>query len=330
MQEDLAVTVLMTVYNGSRFLAEAIRSILVQRFRDYEFLIIDDASNDGSVSVLKDFAAKDARIRLILNEQNKGQTACLNQGIHEARGVWIARQDADDVSLTGRLQSQWDVVRKNPSLAIVGVNGWVINEQGATAGMIHAPLTDGGIRWSMPFCNPFIHTGVMFRRQWPDGSPVLYNEEFRICQDWELWGRVLTRGSGTNLPQRLVAYRHHEGSLSHGNQEITQREMKIIARHYFQANFPNVSFQSTDEVLLYEFQNGLTDINRRKVWIFYEKLKKEWPGKNISQAVAVHHFQAAGSTGLKAPTSLLKEMYYAFQAAPGWTSKTVLRRISGL
>jgi hypothetical protein len=320
MRDHPAVTVLMTVYNGGRFLAEAIRSILEQDFRDYEFLIIDDASSDGSVSVLKDFAVIDDRIRLILNEGNKGQTACLNQGLSEARGEWVARQDADDLSLPGRLRSQWQAAQKTPGLMIVGVNGWVIDEQGACKGMIHAPVVDDGIRWALPFRNPFIHAGVMFRRQWSDGSPVLYDEDFRICQDWELWTRLLEQGEGMNLPQRLVAYRHQDGSLSHGNLEKTRRETETITAKVWSYSFPE---HEPNQELLSTFREGLDSQHQGDFWRLYEGLRKGWVGKPISQAVAVHHLQAAGALGMNNALAMMIEVLKAVAANPCWTIKTL-------
>lgn len=315
-----SVTVLMTVYNGGEFLAEAVRSILSQGFRDYEFLIIDDASSDGSVVMLKEFAAKDGRIRLILNERNKGQTACLNQGLREARGEWIARQDADDISTPRRLQLEWEEMQKIPSLMIVGVNGWVIDGEGACTGMIHAPLAEEGIRWALPFRNPFIHAGVMFRRLWPDGSSVLYDEEYRICQDWELWGRLLEQGGGINLPQRLVAYRHQEGSLSRGNLERTRQETEAITTRIWLKSFPT---HLPDQELLANFREGLDVRHRRNFWRLYKGLSKEGPRKKVSQAVAVHHFQAAGALGLKAPFAMIAELMKAFVSEPLWTVRTI-------
>ena len=320
MSADPAVTVLMAVYNGGRLLAEAIRSILSQGFCEYEFLIIDDASSDGSVSVLQDFAAKDTRIRLLLNEVNKGQTACLNQGLREAKGKWIARQDADDLSLPGRLELQWKSAQRTPDLMIVGVNGWVIDELGACTGMIHAPLIDQGIRWSLPFRNPFIHAGVMFRRRWPDGSAVLYDEGFQICQDWDLWTRLLEKGEGMNLPQRLVAYRHQDGSLSHGNLEKTRREMERITARIWSKSYPK---HEPNQELLSSFREGLDSQHQGDFWCLYEALRKEWEGKQISQAMAVHRLQAAGALGVRNPGAMMIEVLRALAAEPIWTIKTL-------
>ena len=324
MSEIPSVTVLMTVYNGGRFLAEAIRSILSQGFREYEFLIVDDSSSDGSVSVLKDFAAKDTRIRLLLNEVNKGQTACLNQGLREAKGKWIARQDADDLSLPGRLELQWKAAQKTSDLMIIGVNGWVIDELGACTGMIHAPLIDQGIRWSLPFRNPFIHAGVMFRRQWPDRSAVLYDEGFQICQDWDLWTRLLEKGEGMNLSQRLVAYRHQEGSLSHGNLEKTRSETEAITARVWSKSFPG---HEPKQELLSRFREGLDSRHQGAFWCLYDALRKEWEGKQISQAVAVHHLQAAGALGVRNPGAMTIEVLKAVAANPRWTIKTLQEEI---
>lgn len=320
MSELAPVTVLMTVYNGGRFLSEAIRSILSQGFRDFEFLIVDDASSDGSVDVLKDFAAKDGRIRLILNERNKGQTACLNQGLREARGEWIARQDADDLSLPARLGRQWEAVQKTPGLMIVGVNGWVINVQGKCTGMIHAPLADNGIRWSLPFRNPFIHAGVMFRRFLPDGAPVLYDESFAICQDWELWGRLLESGKGVNLPRRLVAYRHQEDSLSHRSLEQTRRESGMIAGKCWEKAF---SDSQSDEEALLSFREGLSSSFRHRFWKLYSRLLPTLPDAGVKQAIALHHLQAAGALGFSNLAPMVAELVKALVSDPLWTIKTI-------
>lgn len=333
MRTNPPITVLMTVYNGGRFLGEAIRSILSQGFRNYEFLIIDDASEDGSVAILKGFAGKDERIRLILNERNKGQTACLNQGLREARGEWIARQDADDISLPGRLEFQWKAVQKTQGLMIAGVNGWMIDGHGRCTGMIHAPLTDDGIRWSLPFRNPFIHTGVMLRRQWPDGTLIQYDETFRICQDWELWGRILDRGKGINLPQRLVAYRHQETSLSHANRDRVEQETEAITATLFGKSFPS---HAPDQELLSSFREGLDARHRHDLWSLYEGLRKAWRRKETSQAAAVHHFQAAGALGSRAPFAMIAEILKAFSSDRRWTAVTIIegvfrpRHIGGL
>jgi glycosyltransferase involved in cell wall biosynthesis len=312
MNDRPAITVLMTVFNGGRHLAPAVQSILSQSHTDFEFLIVDDASTDGSIEALRSFAAGDSRIRLLLNDRNKGQTACLNQGLREAKGRWIARQDADDLSLPGRLASQWAVIESCPDLVLVGVNGWIIDEKGTFCGLIHAPLHDSGIRWSMPFRNPFIHTGVMFR-----AGEGFYDEEFKICQDWEFWSRLAERGRLANLPDRLVAYRHSEKSLSHASAERTETESARIVEKIWRCQFSREKIQP---ILLKSFRIGLSKKNQKSFWKFYEQLKSTCQHWQTKQAESVHHLQAAGSL---LPDDLLafgKEFMAAFICSP----KTVI------
>lgn len=320
MSDRPGITVLMTVFNGGRHLAPAIESILAQSHRDFEFLIVDDASTDGSVECLRSFAALDSRIRLLLNDCNKGQTACLNQGLREAKGMWIARQDADDLSRPERLAAQWAAVRSCPDLVLIGVNGFIIDEHGAFRGLIHAPLHDSGIRWSMPFRNPFIHTGVMFR-----AGEGLYEEAFKICQDWELWSRLAERGRLANLSQRLVAYRHSEKSLSHASAERTAFESGEIVSRIWRGRYGE---ELSEGALLEKFRNGLDSKNRVDFWNLYRSLQLRWNHGDTCQAAAVHHMQAAGAIGTKNIRACLNELFWAFRESPLWTSQVFRERFS--
>ena len=143
-----AVTVLMTVYNAGSFLEPSIRSILGQSFGDFEFLIVDDCSTDGSAE-LAESASKDPRIKVIRNAQNRGQTACLNLGLGLARGRWIARHDADDLAHRDRLALQYQSAQKAPEIALLGTNGRIINEQNKLVGLLDAPLSHEGITWTV-------------------------------------------------------------------------------------------------------------------------------------------------------------------------------------
>jgi glycosyltransferase involved in cell wall biosynthesis len=306
----------MTVFNGGRHLAPAVQSILSQSHTDFEFLIVDDASTDGSIEALRSFAAGDSRIRLLLNDRNKGQTACLNQGLREAKGRWIARQDADDLSLPGRLASQWAVIQSCPHLVLVGVNGWIIDEKGTCCGLIHAPLHDSGIRWSMPFRNPFIHTGVMFR-----AAEGFYDEEFKICQDWEFWHRLAELGRMANLRQRLVAYRHVEKSLSHSAGDRTEQECTEIVGRIWRSSYGLAP--SSSEVLA-AFRRGLSASEREGFWRFYSEMRSQWSRGEIRQAAAVHRMQAAGA--LAGSTACFRELVAAFMEDPMWTSQVLVER----
>src|SRR3989337_2996755 len=125
------VSVIMSVYNGERHLRESVDSILNQTFQDFEFIIINDGSKDQSKYILESY--KDERIKLIHNK-NMGLTKSLNIGISIAKGKYIARQDADDISEPERLKTQYDFMEANPGLGLIGSQFEVIKENGEIAG----------------------------------------------------------------------------------------------------------------------------------------------------------------------------------------------------
>ena len=127
-----AITVLMSVHNGLPFLAEAVSSVLAQTFFDFEFLILDDASTDGTADYLRTLS--DPRVRVITLAENIGLTAALNRGLREARGEFIARQDADDVSHPRRLELQFGFLKTNPACAVVGSQAWLADARGRSLG----------------------------------------------------------------------------------------------------------------------------------------------------------------------------------------------------
>ena len=124
-----SITVLMAVYNGERWLAESIQSVLEQTFTNFEFIIVNDGSNDCSLQIINQFSKKDSRIR-VYNKKNSGLADSLNYGIAEARGEWIARIDADDICSLERLQKQIECVRLNTDLVLVGSGLVIIDENG--------------------------------------------------------------------------------------------------------------------------------------------------------------------------------------------------------
>ena len=133
------VSVVVCVYNGEDFLRESIDSILSQTFADFELLILDDASIDSTPQILSECAAQDQRIRLAQNEQNLGLTKSLNKCLALARGEYVARQDADDVSLPERLAKQVEAMDARPELAALGAWVEVIDEQGAAQAFAARP-----------------------------------------------------------------------------------------------------------------------------------------------------------------------------------------------
>jgi glycosyltransferase involved in cell wall biosynthesis len=207
------VTVLLCVYNGQAYLREAIDSILAQTYGEFELLVVDDASTDGTPAVLASIA--DRRLRVLQNRRNLGLTRSLNVGLRASHGELIARHDADDVSYPGRFARQVAFLDAHAEVGAVGSQFVSMSERGRRRPphLWMKCQTALGIRWQLLFENPFAHSSVMFRR-----DAVLevggYDESFRTNQDYELWSRLARRFELRNLPEALIALRGRASSIS--------------------------------------------------------------------------------------------------------------------
>ncbi len=316
------VTVLMTVFNAGPYLDAAIRSIVEQTYRNWEFVIVDDASTDGSADVAEAWARRDARVRVIRNDANKGQTPCLNQGLREARGEWVARQDADDFSLPERLARQ---MAARDGVALLGTNGWIINAVGRATGLLDAPLTHESITWTSPFLNPFMHTAVLARTAVIREELGGYDESFRIAQDYDLWTRLIARHRSANLPDRLVCYRHLATSLSKSGSGTAFAEARRVSLREAERVFARPLSESEHD-LLAAFREGLGAGQRSAFWRLYEKLKSKAPASfDLKRTCALHHLKAAGA--VTAPFPMMAEIFAALSASPKDTVQWLRDRV---
>lgn len=222
------VTVLMSVHNGLPFVEETVHSILAQTFTDFEFLILDDASTDGSADYLRTLT--DPRLRIITLTQNIGLTAALNAGLREARGAFIARQDADDLSDPARLAHQIAFLESHPKCAAVGAQARLSDARGRSLGKKNFPLGHHGLCFAHLFDNALAHAAVTFRK---DAVQAIggYDERWTASQDYELWSRLSATHELANLPQRLVTLRVLDSSITrrHQRPELIRR---VQAAHY--------------------------------------------------------------------------------------------------
>lgn len=206
------VSVIMPVFNGKRYLREAIDSILAQTFTDYEFIIIDDGSTDGTRDIINSYS--DQRIVNLHHHTNLGITRSLNDGLKVARGELIARQDADDISLPERLALQVNFLNSNKKVGLVGTR-WLrtINENESRAASCHTMNFD--IKFLLLFSNQFVHTSVVFRKRLIDQFGG-YSEQHNGSEDYELWTRLSCHTLFANLENVLVTYRRTPGSITLG------------------------------------------------------------------------------------------------------------------
>ena len=207
------VTVLMPVYNGEKYLKEAIESVLNQTFRDFEFLIIDDGSADKSAEIIKSF--NDARIRLERNETNLGLIKTLNKGLGLAKGKYIARMDCDDISLPKRLSIQVNFMEKHPEIDVCG--SWV-KVMGLKQEFVNKyPQNHEEARAYLLFNTPFAHPSVIIRKEVMEKHKLKYDENYKHAEDYELWSRIINYAKVSNIPKVLLHYRMHDESVSKKN-----------------------------------------------------------------------------------------------------------------
>ncbi len=273
---DPQVTVLIPVYNGARFLQEAIESVLAQTFGDFELLVLDDGSTDGSQELVA--SSRDSRIHLVRNEGHRGLVPMLNEGLALARGTWIARQDADDRSHRRRLADQVQRLREQPQLVLVGTQARVIDPDGRVIGELTRPQESVSIRWYHLFDNAFIHSSVMFRREAAQAFGGY--EPLAHCEDYALWSRMALAYPVANLPQRLLDYRANPQSIyggltseqaaasAAGNRRIIQRNL--------QALFGDRGWSASDVELLAQFRLGLREADLGGFLALFHRLRARY------------------------------------------------------
>ena len=203
------ITVLMPVYNGDKYLNEAIDSILNQTFSDFEFLIIDDGSTDQSIDQIMSY--NDPRIQLIKNENNVGQSETLNKGLGLAKGKYIARMDQDDISMPERLKKQLDFMENNSDVDVCG--SW-LQLMGKYDGILELETKSEKIKMNLLTNENLAHPAVMIRKSTLVKYDLNYNPTFTISNDYDLWVRMFEYCSFANLPEPLLKFRMHDNQYS--------------------------------------------------------------------------------------------------------------------
>jgi glycosyltransferase involved in cell wall biosynthesis len=211
-QYEYPISVILPVYNGEKTIAPAVESILNQSFRDFELIIINDGSTDGTPQILSGFT--DPRIRT-LHQENQGLVASLNRGILESRGKYIARMDADDISLPDRFRKQWDFMEQHPTVAVVGGSTQVVYRDGKTS-VRRYPKDTAAIKKNIARICPMPHPLVMIRREVFDRVGLYDSTKVgaNLLEDHDLWVRILAAGYDmANLPEVMMINFREQDSI---------------------------------------------------------------------------------------------------------------------
>jgi len=201
---EIFISVIMSVYNSEKHLRKSIESILSQSYENFEFIIVDDFSNDSSWKIIQDYSAKDKRINAYRREKNLGLTKNLNFMINKSKGEFIARMDSDDISLKNRLYEQIEYMKNNPKIDILGTASIEIDNEEKCVNIKKYPEED----FMNYICkaSPVLHPTVMLKSS--VFSKLSYNEKFRTSQDLDLWFRCLKNGyKFANINTPLLKFR---------------------------------------------------------------------------------------------------------------------------
>jgi GT2 family glycosyltransferase len=225
-----AISVILPVYNSEPYLAGAVESILAQTFYDFELIAIEGGSTDRSPAILREFAESDVRVR-VLAQGARGLAGALNEGIGSARGEFLARMDADDISHPDRFATQLAYLRGNPEVAVVGSAMRLIDADGRRLRDVDYPQLPSEVARSLESGSALAHPAVMMRadavRQMGGYRAVLDHAE-----DYDLWLRMSEHFQLANLPDRLFSYRHHpskRGCLFAFEQELHTQFARLSA-----------------------------------------------------------------------------------------------------
>ena len=224
------VSVVMSVYNGEKYLREAIDSILNQTFNNFEFIIIDDGSTDSTLEIIKSY--KDPRI-ILISRENKGLVPSLNEGIKKARGKYIARMDADDISYSDRLFQQVQYMNAHPECIVLSSFIELMDSEGKPLPPWYEEriaINPGQIRSMMIVECCIAHPAVMMRKK---NLPIPTYHDVPSAEDWDLWLRLLRSGEVIHkIPEILLSYRVHRQSITQSSVVSGSKKIKNFHRTY--------------------------------------------------------------------------------------------------
>ena len=204
------ISIIMPVYNGEQYLSESIDSIMAQTFTDWELIVVDDSSTDGSRAIAEDYASRDSRIRVFPNTHEKGLAGALNCCLSHVCGSYIARADADDINAPERLQIEYDYLQTNPQIDIVGSWYETFGNNKQQKVREH-PSQNIVIAWKYLSNTYFCHPTVLFRKKVLE---TIAQYPLVVCEDFAFLSEIIHKHQGHNIPKVLLHYREHGNNYS--------------------------------------------------------------------------------------------------------------------
>lgn len=257
--EKPIISVVLPVFNAEKYVDEAVRSILNQTFTNFELILINDGSTDGSLRILEQFRVMDKRV-ILVSRENRGLVESLNEGIDLARGIWIARMDADDIALSTRFERQLEWLKHTDADAC---GSWVQFFGTADRRILKHAQTNEAIKMEVLFSAPFAHPTVMMKTELV--KKLRYDKIWEKCEDYDLWERATRAGwKMTNVPEVLLKYRQHEAQISTAASTKQQELFLNLRRRYWEFIFDSMELNKKwiDEVFkLRDFSPSIVNMD---------------------------------------------------------------------
>ena len=258
-QPPPAVSVILPAFNAEKYLGEAVDSILSQTFADFELIVVNDGSTDRTLEILR--SNSDYRVQIITNDKNLGLAKSLNVGISKARGRYIARQDADDISLPERLQKQFEYMEKHPEVAVLGTGRQTITGDGKIK--VNDPPMKSPTFEDMLKSSRIVGASVMIRKECIDEAGG-YDDFFRQADDYDLWLRLTKKYPAANLQDGLYVVRRNTSSLTRQNQKTIEAMTlyRLLARNRATGEINEVAFAQIKQNGIESYYEQLSETDK--------------------------------------------------------------------
>lgn len=262
MTQPPRISVILPVFNAESHLVESIKSVLNQSYNDFELIIINDGSSDGSQKIIEKFAKDDSRIKQVNHKKNLGLIDSLNEGLARAKGEFIARQDADDISASNRFLEQVKYLEAHVDIGVLGSNYIVMDDGGRDRWTTNVFTHPDDIKLGLVFSNQMGHGSVMIRKT--SLGNARFDKKYKSAEDYDLWARLSKTTRIANLKEPLYSWRSHKNSItSKDNIEMDDMRFKIRDRE-FQALKNGYTGYKLFSFHPFSIRNGLVSYLKKK------------------------------------------------------------------
>ncbi len=266
------ISVLMPVYNTSKYISKTLDSVLAQTFTDFEIITVDDGSTDNSMEILKSYSVKDSRVKVFQNEGNRGVSYSLNHALRHTSAPLVVRMDSDDIMVKDRLEKQYAYMQQNPDCVVLGGQEIYIDENDEITGNTRYPLTDTEIKRKFFQFQPIADPTSMYNRAKIPSEVFYFDESLTVAEGLDLYFRLFKYGKFANLEDPIVLYRQRQGSLFSTDIKRTFKFISLVRKRAkkqygikppFMAGFINFSQKIITSILPLGVAVKLNDIIKK-------------------------------------------------------------------